>query len=644
MNTRATNQEGAGVADAAGSPPADWTQLSPDGVAGMLDGLTDGIVVLGPDWRYRYVNEPAAKMLGRPGEELLGQHIWTLFPELVGLPFQLAYEQAVRERRALRFVEYHAPSERWFENRILPQGENLVILFRDYTEEHRAEDELHEFSDRMAEAESIARFGVWKWELATGRVRWSDELHRIYGLPVGEFTGTVDAFMALLHADDRERVGAEIARALETGEPFVFEERIVRADGEERVLLSQGRPLSGPDGAVKAVVGVCHDVTDRTTMERALGASERRIRAIIDNSPSLISVRDLAGNYLMANTEFGRVLGVEQDDVVGQPSIDVFTPEAAQAERANARRAAVEQEPVFDETTILRDGEPRTLATVTFALPDDEGHVRETCTIATDMTERREREIARRQRVSWAEQIGSALAEDRVLAFAQPILDLRSGEHTGNELLVRMVTAGDNAELLAPALFVPAAERYGLIQGLDVRMVEHALALPANYRSSVNMSAVTMGDAGARREIIERLAAAPDAAARVTFEITETAALEYLNAASDFAGEVVALGCRLALDDFGTGFGSFTYLRTLPVSYLKIDVSFVRGLLTTSDDRRIVQSIIGIAGDFGLQTIAEGIEDEATLEQLRDLGVDYGQGYHLGRPAPLGPGPGAPGE
>src|SRR2546430_2362185 len=100
----------------------------------------------------------------------------------------------------------------------------------------------------MAEAERIARFGVWKWEISSGVVRWSDHLHEIYGLRPGEFEGTVEAFTSRLHPEDRERVGALVAHAVETLEPFAFEERIVRPDGSVRVLLSQGRAMPGPDG------------------------------------------------------------------------------------------------------------------------------------------------------------------------------------------------------------------------------------------------------------------------------------------------------------------------------------------------------------------------------------------------------------
>ena len=620
---------------APGPVPAYWRSLSPGDVLGVLDRLTDGIVVLGPDWRFRYVNEPAGVMLGRPHTELLGKHIWTEFPEAVGLPFHLAYEEAARTGLSKQLIERYTPLDRWFENRIIPQDDNLVILFRDVTERQLAEDELREHDAQMSEAERIVGFGVWKWDVATGRVRWSDELHRIYGMRPGEFAGTVDGFISRLHPDDRARVWAEIERSLETREPFVFEERILRADGGERVLLSQGRVLAGLDGSVEALVGVCHDVTERANIERELGSSERRMRAIIDNTPSIISVKDLSGRYLMTNAEAGRLLGTDPDDLVGQHCVDLFPAEIAAAQVANDRQAASEAEPVYDEAVLIRDGEPRTYVTVTFALPDEEGRPVETCTIATDVTERKERESERRKRVGWTDYIGSALEEHRMLVYAQPIVDLRTGQPASHELLVRMRTGAEHHEVLTPDRFLPAAERYGLVHAIDVWMVRQAIALPADLAPQINLSAVTMCDPGARHEIVELLAASPEPASRIVFEITETASAAHLDAASEFAGDVTELGCRLALDDFGTGFGSLTYLRTLPLSFIKIDVSFVRRLVEAPDDRRVVESIIGLADRFGLDTIAEGVENHATLERLREMGADYVQGFHLGRPAPL---------
>jgi PAS domain S-box-containing protein len=499
--------------------------------------------------------------------------------------------------------------------------------------ERRAEDERNEFIARMNEAEKIAQFGVWRWEIATGEVRWSDQLHRIYGLHPGDFGGTVDDFVALLHPDDRAQIWANIDVAVRTAQPFIFHERILHADGGERVLLSQGRPVTDADGTPVALVGLCQDVTERIAAERALGHSERRMRAILDNAPSAIVVKDLEGNYVMANAEIGRLLGAPADELRGKDADGLF-PELADRLRANDVRAAAEMHPVLDEFTIDRDGGPRSYLSVTFALPDEHGRPVETCTIATDVSDRGQHAAEQRDRVFWSSRISAAVREDRLVVFSQPVIDLATGRADASELLVRM-KAPDDSGLLMPASFLPAAERFGLIQMIDVWMVEQALQLPESISPEVNLSAVSLCDDGVRREIVSLLKQRPEAGRRIVFEITESAAAEHLDAAIEFAIELAALGCGFALDDFGTGFATFTYLRRLPLRYLKIDASFVRDLVGDHDDRRVVQSIIGIASQFGLRTIAEGVEDAATLRLLRELGADYAQGFHIGVPAPV---------
>jgi PAS domain S-box-containing protein len=607
--------------------------MRPDDVVPLLDHLTDGVFVFDEGWAFSYINEPGAQMLGRPREQLLGAHAWTEFPEAVGGPSYTAYHQARREGVPVRVTELYEPLGREFEVRAFPAGEDLVVVFRDITDIHRVADELREYADRMSAAEKIARFGVWKWDLAADTVVWSAELHRLYGVVPGEFGGTVDDFVARLHPDDRDRVWAHVREAVETLEPFVFEERILWPDGTVRHLLSQGRATPGPDGTAAALVGVCHDITERVQAERELGLSERRLRAIVDNTPSVIAVKDLEGRYLMANAETGRVLGTTADELIGRHCTELFAPEVAQQLRANDHVAAAEGRPVFDETVLMGvDGEPRTYVTVTFALPDADGRPAEICTIGTDVTDRRHLEDERRERLAWRERIGGAIDEGRMLVYAQPIVELAGGEVASRELLVRMRPADPADELQLPGAFLPAAERFGLVQPIDVWVVGQALGLAVTRRVAVNLSAVSLCDAAARREIVALLGSEPAAAANITFEITETAALEHLDAATSFAEDIGKLGCGLALDDFGTGFGSFTYLRSLPLRYLKIDLSFVAGIRSSTDDRRVVQCIISIAREFGLQTIAEGIETTDQQNFVTALGCDLGQGYLFSRP------------
>jgi EAL domain-containing protein (putative c-di-GMP-specific phosphodiesterase class I) len=151
----------------------------------------------------------------------------------------------------------------------------------------------------------------------------------------------------------------------------------------------------------------------------------------------------------------------------------------------------------------------------------------------------------------------------------------------------------------------------------------------------VNLSAVSIADeefTARLEQWIERAAVNPS---NLVFEITETAALEQLDLAVDFAERLTRLGCQFALDDFGTGFGSLTHLRVLPIRYLKIDTSFVREATSSREDQAMVRGIVAIARELRMLTVAEGIEDTRTLELVTDLGVDYAQGFHIGRPAPV---------
>jgi PAS domain S-box-containing protein len=405
----------------------------------------------------------------------------------------------------------------------------------------------------------------------------------------------------------------------------------VRPDGGVRVLLSQGRAIADSRGRAVALLGVCHDVTERAAAQLALGASERRMGAIIDNSPSAVAVKDLDGRYRMANAECGRVLGVAPEELIGHLCHEHLEHEIADRLRANDQLAAALGEPVYEEMVLVRDGEPRTFMMTTYALPDAAGHPVETCTIGTDVTERKELEDVRLQRQAWERRIETAIAEGRLLVYEQPIVDLASGDDRKCELLVRL---RENGKVLQPPAFLPAAERFGLIRAIDVWMVRRAIQLAPERAPSVNLSAISLCDTDVRAQIVELLSAAPDAARQIVFEITETAAAELLDFARAFADEIVELGCGMALDDFGTGFGSFTYLRDLPLRYLKIDTTFVRDAVRSEGDRRIVQSIIGVARQFGLRTIAEGVEDDETLTFLRAAGADCAQGWLLGRPIP----------
>lgn len=242
--------------------------------------------------------------------------------------------------------------------------------------------------------------------------------------------------------------------------------------------------------------------------------------------------------------------------------------------------------------------------------------------------------------LGWSERIRKALEEDRFTFHAQPIYDFGAGEFTHFELLIRMIDA--DGELIAPQDFIPAAERFGLIQTLDGWMVGQAARLAARARDAgkpktieVNLSGATIGDPE-MPEVIRRAIIDSGCDPRsLVFEITETAAVADLSRAKEFAERIRSFGCAFALDDFGAGFGSFYYLKYFPLDYLKIDGEFVKSLPTSEVDQRMVRAMVEVARGLRLKTIAEFVEERETVELLKSYGVDYGQGFHLARPAPI---------
>jgi EAL domain-containing protein (putative c-di-GMP-specific phosphodiesterase class I) len=244
-----------------------------------------------------------------------------------------------------------------------------------------------------------------------------------------------------------------------------------------------------------------------------------------------------------------------------------------------------------------------------------------------------QRVVSLRSRQRCAEQIRRALDEDRFELHWQPIIELATGGDTHRELLLRMI--GDDGALIAPGAFIPTAERFGLIQAIDRWVVRHAIALLAEHPDvslEVNLSAASISDPELGALIEAELAASAVDPSRLVFEITETAAIANIDDARLFAERIARVGCGFALDDFGAGFSTFYYLKRLPLDFLKIDGDFIRGLTRSSTDQLIVKAMVDIARGMGLKTIAEFVEDAKTAALLHQLGVDYSQGYHHGRP------------
>lgn len=249
----------------------------------------------------------------------------------------------------------------------------------------------------------------------------------------------------------------------------------------------------------------------------------------------------------------------------------------------------------------------------------------------------------RHGQVQWVHRIRRALAQDRFCLYHQKIQPLAGTGHPMlHEILVRMI--GENGDHIPPGAFIPVAERYRLAPSLDRWVVRQSLRLLANGHGSelgddpvsINLSGQSLGEDDFLHFLLEELELSGLSTERIYFEITETAAVANLSRAVRFIETLRDRGCRFILDDFGSGLSSFAYLKNLPIDVLKIDGEFVRTIEKDRIQRAMVGSIHQIGHLMGLPTIAEWVENEATYEILRELGVDFAQGYFIHRPEPLG--------
>ena len=406
----------------------------------------------------------------------------------------------------------------------------------------------------------------------------------------------------------------------------------LRKDGSEFPIAISLSPVRiGSHGEVLAAI---RDVTERREAEQRVTAERQRFEAVVKASPSAVSVMNLQGRYTMVNDAFCELFDqVSVAAAVGRTAEEVLPHEVWKAQRrAITRLLAGDDSPA--EESMRRGLGSISLMTQRFALRDSVGAITEVVTIRTDITYRKKALQEAVERSLWEERVGAAAG--RLLAYSQPIVDIATRATVDEELLVRLRVADTN-EILPPAQFLPQCEHFHLMPVIDRYMVGRAIELARAGRSvSVNITGQTIADEKTLNEIVQMLAiAGHDVTGKIMFEITETTASAAPALAKAFSRKVGDLGCRVALDDFGTGYGTFTELRHLHLHVLKIDMSFVANMLDDPDDERVVTTIVSVARAYGLSTIAEGVESEAVLEKLAELGVDRAQGYLFAKPKPV---------
>ncbi len=481
-------------------------------------------------------------------------------------------------------------------------------------------------------------------------------------------------------------------RPMKSGRPMLM----IRRDGNELYVESTAAPIRDGAGKVVGAVLVFHDVSESRELNRKLSyhASHDAVTGLVNRREfesrierALKSARAQEGSYAlchldldqfkMINDSCGHAAG---DTLLGQ--IGALLKSKIRWRDTLSRLGGDEYGVLLESTTLeeaLRTAEVLREAIKNFRFEWEErvfklsasvGVVPITadnadvasilsaaegaCAAAKEQGRNRVHSFAendielmrRRRETQWAARISAALDDGRFELYRMPIMPLKhreEGEHY--EILVRM--RDEAGKIVSPDHFIAAAERYNITPAIDRWVIENTfrwLVSEADERErllmcAINLSAQSLGDDKFLPFIIEQFQKSGLDASKICFEITETSAVASFSQANRFIRSLKELGCKFALDDFGTGMSSFNYLKQFPVDFLKIDGSFVRGILNDPIDREMVRSINEIGRLTGKQVIAEFAENPEIIETLRQLGVDYAQGYGIAQPSRLSKNP-----
>ncbi|WP_328465638.1 EAL domain-containing protein [Actinoplanes sp. NBC_00393] len=517
---------------------------------------------------------------------------------------------------------------------------------------------------------------AWFTYTAAGdQIVWSAALSAMIGRPPAEKEMTRQILARYVHRDDHAKALGSITEAWTSRHTVHTTVRLMRTDGGWFDVDCRLEPMMSSDGTVRGIRGTVRDVSSR---ERARRESARLTRrgetvqaSLVEPDPAtglLIRARFAdeidralrnAGGALLVVRVQGRqrpddnaellhqVARVLEEHVRPEHLLGRVGPnEVAVLYAGTSWRDAREQSRVLMAT--LREEVQAWGGLVRFErdaeagshglLIDAEQAWRQSREAERSLTRLAHPVPVRDRQGSYRTRLADALGTDRFTLYSQPILELQTNKVTRHELLLRVLDEADGPQ--SPIQVLDAAERLDAVFDIDLWVVERAMRLAAEEPGlclQVNLSGRSVGDPRLTTEVEKLLDRYRVDPAQLTFEITETALIGNLSEARRFADRVRDLGCGLALDDFGSGYASFRYLRLFPIDLVKIDGEYVVDLVDNPQDQVLVRALVQVCQAYGIHTVAEFVQDEATLRMLRELGVDYVQGYLIGRPSPVPP-------
>jgi PAS domain S-box-containing protein len=521
------------------------------------------------------------------------------------------------------------------------------------------------------------------YRAAGDEITWSESLSAMLGQPPAGHEVSRQVLSRYVHRDDLARTLGAITRTFTGGEPVRMTIRLMRADGGWFDVDCRLEPLATPDGRVRGLRGTVSDVSARERARREVARLARRgetvLASLIERDPAtdLLTRARLADEIDRAMRRgAGAVVIIRVQPDRAEPEGPDLLHHAARLLEGVAGPGDVLGRAGPNEIAVLLPGTSwamarrqaalfvESLVAHPFVLPPDAwlralawaGLVRfqagaeassHELLIDAEHAWRQGRDAdraltlvahpipVRDRQGSYRDRVAAALGTERFTLFAQPIVELQSNAVTRHELLLRVIDETGGPQ--SPIQVLDTAERLDAVYDIDLWVVEQAMRLAAERTDlslQINLSGRSVGDprlTGEVEALIQRYGVNPE---QLTFEITETALIGNLSEARHFADRVRDLGCELALDDFGSGYASFRYLRLFPIDLVKIDGDYVVDLVDNPQDQVLVRALVQVCQAYGIHTVAEFVQDEPTLRMLREFGVDYVQGYLIGRPEP----------
>ncbi len=666
-------------------------------LAVTLASIGDAVISVDNSGRVNLINPVAELLTGWDKDEATGRplmEIFNIINETSRLPVENPVDLVFKHGKIVGLANHTVliardGSERSIADSAAPIRDKdgtilgVILVFRDVTDDRQKEAAIEQSETRLRQITDNMLDMISQTDV-NGVFEYASPSHRhVLGYsPEDLLSRTLFDF---IHPKDLPTVQSAFQDTVELSTASRFEYRCRNANDSYLWLESVCNPLRNPEGLVTGVIFGTRDITERKQAEESLQylamhdpltnipnryLLEEMLQQTVERAKrgvqSALLFIDL-DNFKIVNDTYGHVVGdellvtvartltnnLQAEDFVARFGGDEFAVLLEGVTREQAELIAEKLRHITDQTEMPlgAHGVEFTLTiSIGMIMVDGTADTRKLLALAdnalyTAKERGRNRVVLAQPDEDIAEALSktsrtvglirSALKENRFMLFFQPVISFTEGRIIHYETLLRL--RRENGEIILPGTFIPVAERFGLMAQMDRWVIETAFKTLRKYPGLnlfINLSGATLGDDTLLDLVESRIRSSGINPSRIGFEITETVAVKDLFQAERWIQRIKELGCKFALDDFGIGFSSFSYLRALPVDYLKIDGSFVKSIDLNANHRAIVQAMNSVSHTLGKKTIAEFVENKEIVSILKEMGVDYGQGYHLGMPAP----------